>query len=638
MIHPSFARLLAPRVCAPIAVAAALAVLSGCVPSRPAAGFLKPSFDGSQWASRDPERRQGAPATRALIAEMDAVEGAINAEIAWLKARGATEGQLLIAGKPLACFQAMRRQIEAVLIDSARTAPHHRQFREAIYSPSPVDPRFNIAAFSDAVAFTEAAFPIYDVRQALDLEDVTSVFPFNLGQVFIGVAGTDYNAVRGAYSPPRPALFEDATVPRIYRLPVRQTYAKDFTDFLARMRPGAMSMAFPSVAGDIIPLDEEQRPLPVRALRLAVFSASRADAADPDASTDALVFYWALINDDTDVVIPDAMRNTPLLLGLDYIVSPATVGRPARAYKPAEPVCCLGRQAVSPWRVALCGPFEVVAKLFSGAKQTVCEAAKAPVVAVAAAPRHGLGFSARAVGQCFERIGATWEVLFRTWPVRWPQDSLVAILAETPLIGKRFPAALREPRAAALEARRHIYLTRGAYGGGEEDQFTQNWQHTLSTAYARVTALSPAPADVAAVPYRHGTGLDALWSALNLSDGPGYEMARDILFADPDDGPPVARPGETIYLTGHAEGACRAEAAARVLEAAGVPVEAVLNFRAAPMPRIEQPRVLAPARGEATTWPVSRREAARTPGAFDPVTGLFNWRATGQEAQLRFLP
>ncbi|MCX7044649.1 MAG: hypothetical protein NTX50_04060 [Candidatus Sumerlaeota bacterium] len=658
---------------------------------RPQSALHGLTSDPARWKGMEPDPRAAAPATRALIRELDMAGAAMNAELAYMALRGATKGQQMVASKPINSFKNMRRQIDAILIESSSTAPYHRRYREILYSQHGADPSLDSGRLSQSLTFAEKAYPIYDVRAALDPDSNSSVYPYNLGTVYVGVAGDAPNAVRGAYSPAPSALFDDASVPRIYRFSPRHPYAKDFTDMLveATAGPGGRSVGIPSLSGAAIPLRDGATSFTIRSMRLGVFSASRAASPEPDACTDAVIFYWGILDDEADVVGPDGQRLTSVFLGVDVIIQPAAVGPPAVAHPNQAPQGCITRADASGWRVGVCMPFEGIAKLFIGAKQTVCEAVRAPVSLVFSAPRYGFYHSLCSAGQSVPRIAATWETLFLTWPARWPHQSLCDILEETPLIGKILPSPPPCAVPAGSGSSRRVYLARASGGGGEKEQFTQTWQQVMATAYARPNALCSSGADVAAIPSRYGTFCDTLWSLLNLSDGAGYEIARDVLFPDPDSDIPAARPGDSIYLAAHGGGVQRATDAARILEHAGAPVEKIFGVAgtslgeipgitresgrftvlrpriAAGGPRMSEragehataalPKSLArllnlplrlttgynflvPSSAHETPWNSDPCEADNMPGAFDPATGLFNWRPAAEDAQRVFTP
>ena len=679
------------------ALAGAVALLAACAAVKPPAPLHERAGDGVRWKNMDPTEREASPATKALIRELNMATTAMEGEIAFLTAKGATKGQLRVASDPIQRFQDLRQQISAILIDSSKTAPYHRRFNEVLYSRHADDPRLDIEQFDESLTFLQTVLPVYGVRESLDPDSQISIYPYNMGRVYVGVAGTAPNAVRDAYSPPRSALFDDASVPRVYRFSARQQYSKDFSDFLSAIRANHWRVRIPSIDGGLVPMKEGDETFIVRAIRLGIFTASRADSPDLAACTDAVVFYWAILDDDPDVVGPDEQRYLSIFLGADYIITPADKGPAARAYEKRRMANWIVRSNTPVWRVAVCAPFEAIAKLFIGAKQTAFEAAKAPVAVIAATPQYGPVYALESAGQSFSHINATLETLTKTWPMRWPHQNLADMAGETPIIGKIIPPIPRDVQPSSAP-RRHIYLTRGTGGGGDDAQFTQAWQQAMSTAYARLNALCALPADVAAVPYRYGTACDTVWSILNLSDGPGYQMARDVLFPDPDEGIPEAHPGEAIYLAGHGAGVQRCTDAARVLLRSGSSVGKIMGYdgaaagpislgasplggsqdgrfvvmqpgvgigAAAGGPRSGEraaergagllPRLvagivsapvamtcgvdlLAPTSAQAFPWTVSPREAGLTPGAFDPSSGLINWRPLGEDSQRFFLP
>ena len=692
MSHPVFSMLRAWGI-APLLLVCALAFVSGCAHHWPASrwtanpgGVVR---DPARWSDREPDEREAAPATAILIREFDMAIESLERELDYVAASGATAGQQNTGRQNITRLRDFRRQVESVLVDSSGTAPWSRQFCEALYSRHPVDGAFRFEALADSLTFAEVNYPVYDTQLALDPDRRISIAPYNMDAVYTGVAGTEPDAVRGAYSPTRLALLEDATVPRIYRFSPRYAYAKDMTDAMLALGDAPWRMMVPSIINQTFPGLDDGQPMPARSLRLGIFSASRARTTGGGAATDLAIFYWLITDEESDVVIADSVRQTALFLGMDYVVAPADMGRPALAWPVRPPVKKTGPEAPSPWRVAAFGPFEALTQAIVAVKQTVGEIVRAPVALVSGTPRHGLRHGAVSAWRSVPRIGAIWEMQFRNRPLHGPHVNLLILLGEVPLIGKAglFTLGQSGETEETLDARqRHIFLTGGAGLGGDGAQFTQNWQQILATAYARPNALNPEPANVAASAYKYGLFLDVVWSALNLSDGAGYEMARDILYPDSRMGYPAARPGETIYLVGHGAGVQRATDAARLLTRAGAPVRKMIgvegvsvghvpglsrekgNFLVLRSERPEGPgrprrdhavgqalertsdaamgAVSWPARaipgqgdraaGSSATlyrWDTSADAAALAPGAIDPLTGRIHWRPGAEEIQ-----
>lgn len=97
---------------------------------------------------------------------------------------------------------------------------------------------------------------------------------------------------------------------------------------------------------------------------------------------------------------------------------------------------------------------------------------------------------------------------------------------------------------------RHVFLSRGIYGGDISAQDTGLWFAATRAAYQKGYA-------VYAPPYRHGTITDVVWSMLNLSHGPAYDEARYVM--------EHSSLKHRVYLAGHSGGVQRSAVTSRIL-------------------------------------------------------------------------
>ncbi len=133
------------------------------------------------------------------------------------------------------------------------------------------------------------------------------------------------------------------------------------------------------------------------------------------------------------------------------------------------------------------------------------------------------------------------------------ETGLYRLITEIPLVGQifqyNFGGNFSEPDNLPTQPRRKIFLSRGIFGGNKWGQDTGLWVGLTSRLYPSY--------DVDAVPYRHGSVIDVIWSMFNLSHGPGYSEARYIM----DHAATVDR----LYLAGHSGGVQRSASASRIL-------------------------------------------------------------------------
>ncbi len=150
----------------------------------------------------------------------------------------------------------------------------------------------------------------------------------------------------------------------------------------------------------------------------------------------------------------------------------------------------------------------------------------------------------------------TWR--FRTRARHTPLDLTRDLVGAVPLVGPFFdhrsPPETTEPPPASAR----VAVTQGIHAGDATEQCMEGWRR-------RIEELRPG-ATVTMVPYRYGGVFDVIWSVLNLSHGPGYDLADHVVFTQ------GVRPGEAVDLVGFSGGVQRTVAATRALRDAGVRV------------------------------------------------------------------
>lgn len=140
------------------------------------------------------------------------------------------------------------------------------------------------------------------------------------------------------------------------------------------------------------------------------------------------------------------------------------------------------------------------------------------------------------------------------------------LITELPLVGQIFQLNTgpehREWDLSPDRVQRKIFLSRGIYGGDEAGQDTGLWAARTAQIYPNY--------EVHAVPYKHGTAIDVVWSMFNLSHGPGYAEAKYVM--------EHAGPFDHLYLSGHSGGVQRSAAASRILSNHGLSVQRILGI------------------------------------------------------------
>jgi hypothetical protein len=204
-----------------------------------------------------------------------------------------------------------------------------------------------------------------------------------------------------------------------------------------------------------------------------------------------------------------------------------------------------------------------------GAKELAGEVVKSPLaflshLAESAAVERRSPVSPTAVGRAAGAFAEAWKngftaliYRFRVRSAHTPFDLVRELAAAMPVIGPVFepqspPGDDTEPAGTSL-----VVLSGGVHGS-RDDAALRPWTRAAE-------ALRPETIVVAAS-YPHGTVLDPVWSMLNLSSGPGHDLAARILF---DEG---AAPRDGIEIAGFSAGVQRAVSAARLLRRGNVAV------------------------------------------------------------------
>ncbi len=138
--------------------------------------------------------------------------------------------------------------------------------------------------------------------------------------------------------------------------------------------------------------------------------------------------------------------------------------------------------------------------------------------------------------------------------------SVARLLGEIPLVGPVFQMNENPDRQGQTTPQK-IYLTRGIYGGSELEQDTGLWLAAAHDFYPN--------AQVYAAPYEFGTITDVIWSMFDLSNGPAYTMARQVLR--------TANRSDRLYLVGHSAGVQRITMTSRLLNYQGYDVRQMIG-------------------------------------------------------------
>jgi hypothetical protein len=213
-----------------------------------------------------------------------------------------------------------------------------------------------------------------------------------------------------------------------------------------------------------------------------------------------------------------------------------------------------------------------------GAKELAGEAVKSPLAFVthlieSAAVERRSPVSPTALGRAAGAFAEPWKngvtaliYRFRVRSAHTPIDLLRELAAAVPIVGPVFepqspPEDDTEPPGTSL-----LVLTGGVHGSSDEAA-VHPWARALE-------ALRP-EAIVATAAYPRGTVLDPVWSMLNLSSGPGHDLAARILF---DEG---AAPRDGIEIAGFSAGFQRGVTAARLLRRGNVSVNRLVGVAGA---------------------------------------------------------
>ena len=210
-----------------------------------------------------------------------------------------------------------------------------------------------------------------------------------------------------------------------------------------------------------------------------------------------------------------------------------------------------------------------------GIKELAFEAVKSPLsfldggwLATAVARRNPFS------PVCFERAAGAFVEDWRdgftalTWRLRarsrhTPLDLLRTLAGAAPVVGPFLDAKAPREDAAPPGTTSFVVVSQGIHAGDESEQFVAAWESALQELRPGVI--------VTTAPYRHGTAIDSCWAVLNLSSGPGYDLAAGLVFGE------GVSPGDTIELAGFSGGAQRSVAAARALRDAGITVRRLVG-------------------------------------------------------------
>jgi hypothetical protein len=205
-----------------------------------------------------------------------------------------------------------------------------------------------------------------------------------------------------------------------------------------------------------------------------------------------------------------------------------------------------------------------------GAKELAGEIAKTPISFISSAwigpavegrsPISPVCLSrgAAAVAEDFRNglTAFTWR--FRVRSRHTPLDLLRDLAAAVPVAGPLFDWKTPPEDDAPPPATSFIALSQGIHAGGEGEQYTAAWKRAVEESRPEVV--------VKGLPYRYGGVGDVLWSLLNISSGPGYDLAARVAFDE------AVGPGDGVEILGFSGGVERARVASRALRTAGITV------------------------------------------------------------------
>ena len=213
-----------------------------------------------------------------------------------------------------------------------------------------------------------------------------------------------------------------------------------------------------------------------------------------------------------------------------------------------------------------------------GAKELAGEAVKSPLALVTylietAAVERRSPVSPTALGRAAGAFAEVWKngftaliFRFRARSAHTPIDLLRELAAAVPIVGPVFepqspPEDDTEPPGTTL-----LVLSGGVHGSREEEALDP---------WARAAGALRPETIVATAAYPHGTVLDPVWSMLNISSGPGHDLAARIIF---DEG---AAPRDGVEIAGFSAGLQRGLVASRLLWRANVSVNRLVGVAGA---------------------------------------------------------
>jgi len=213
-----------------------------------------------------------------------------------------------------------------------------------------------------------------------------------------------------------------------------------------------------------------------------------------------------------------------------------------------------------------------------GAKELAGEAVKSPLALVTylietAAVERRSPLSPTALGRAAGALLEPWKngftaliYRFRVRSAHTPIDLLRELAAAVPFVGPVFEPQSPPEDDTEAPGTSLVILTGGVHGAAEGAALYP-WTRALEALRSE--------AIVATAPYPGGTVLDPVWSMLNLSSGPGHDLAARIIF---DEG---AAPRDGIEIAGFSAGLQRGVAAARLLRRGNVSVNRLVGVAGA---------------------------------------------------------